>query len=308
MLTSPTATVMEATTTGEPGGTMSGSTRTQTVTLFTDRPIFEQQWAQALGASGLTPQAARPRELPGAIGRGAAVIIDAGSEPYDEDELLAHVGLARALGAVPVVSVPTDVDVSSIDDILDDLCGGLVARRPEDVSRVVAALARRADASRARRFEYLTVSPRGGELLAIFSDGNAVLVDRDVIEGDDGTPIEAIDLADDALHAILTLASGKEVRLSPSAVAQKSMLGGRAENGSAGRGAPNGEVDGVRLGQRIRELRLAAGLTQAELARRTGIHRPNIARVEAGRHTPSLETLSRLATAIGVPTTRVLDD
>jgi transcriptional regulator with XRE-family HTH domain len=55
-------------------------------------------------------------------------------------------------------------------------------------------------------------------------------------------------------------------------------------------------------------LRLAAGLTQAELARRTGIHRPNIARVEAGRHTPSLETLARLAAAIGVSTTRVLAD
>ncbi|GAB5547469.1 MAG: hypothetical protein SangKO_072290 [Sandaracinaceae bacterium] len=63
----------------------------------------------------------------------------------------------------------------------------------------------------------------------------------------------------------------------------------------------------MKLGQRIRELRLAAGLTQAELARRTGIHRPNIARVEAGRHTPSLETIARLANAIGVPTTRVLE-
>jgi transcriptional regulator with XRE-family HTH domain len=66
------------------------------------------------------------------------------------------------------------------------------------------------------------------------------------------------------------------------------------------------DIDGVRLGQRLRELRQTAGLTQAELARRTGIHRPNIARVEAGRHTPSLETLARLAAAIGVPTTRVL--
>jgi len=84
-------------------------------------------------------------------------------------------------------------------------------------------------------------------------------------------------------------------------VARKSLLG---KHGNGG----NGTVDGVRLGQRIRELRLAAGLTQAELARRTGIHRPNIARVEAGRHTPSLETLARLATAIGVPTTAVLDE
>jgi transcriptional regulator with XRE-family HTH domain len=72
----------------------------------------------------------------------------------------------------------------------------------------------------------------------------------------------------------------------------------------------NGEadiaIDGEKLGARLRELRLAAGLTQAELARRTGIHRPNIARVEAGRHTPSLETLARIANAIGVSTTHVL--
>ena len=284
---------------------MSGSKSTQLtsgVTLFTDRPLFEQQWTQALASAGLGANAVRPQALPSDLDRGAVLVIDAGSTGYDEDELLAHVGLARALGAKPVVSVPGDVDVSSIDDILDDLCGGLVARRPEDVTRVVAALARRADASRARRFEYLTVSPRGGELLAIFSDGNAVLVDRDdVLDDDDGTDIEEIALEDDATRAKLTLESGKELELTTARVAQKSMLRGHAN------GATNGQIDGVKLGQRIRELRLAAGLTQAELARRTGIHRPNIARVEAGRHTPSLETIARLANAIGVPTTRVLE-
>jgi len=279
---------------------MAGSTM-QTVTLFTDRTTFEQQWTRALGAAGLDVHAARPEQLPDTCARGAAIVIDAGSEPYDEDELLAHVGLARALGAKPIVSVPGDVDVSSIDDILDDLCGGMVTRRVEDVDRIVATLARRADASRARRFEYLTVSPRGGELLAIFSDGNAVLVDRELLDEDDGTPVEAIALEGDATRAVLSLESGKQLELTTEHVARKSLLG---KHGNGG----NGTVDGVRLGQRIRELRLAAGLTQAELARRTGIHRPNIARVEAGRHTPSLETLARLATAIGVPTTAVLDE
>ncbi|MBX3275775.1 MAG: helix-turn-helix transcriptional regulator [Sandaracinaceae bacterium] len=91
--------------------------------------------------------------------------------------------------------------------------------------------------------------------------------------------------------------------LTTDAVVKKSQLAQKSNGASH---APVG-IDGVRLGQRIRELRLAAGLTQAELARRTGIHRPNIARVEAGRHTPSLETLARLASAIGVPTTAVLD-
>ena len=279
---------------------MSAATTQTTVTLFTDRSLFEQQWKQALSSAGLAGAPARPDQLPDHLERGAAVVIDAGASSYDEDELLAHVGLARALGACPIVSVPSDIDVGAIDDILDDLCAGLVARRPEDVGRIVAALARRTDAGRARRFEYLTVSPRGG-LLAIFSDGNAVLVERDHIEEDDGTDIEEISLEDEATRAVLTLESGSTIELTAATVARKSLLAG------ANNGATNGQVDGVKLGQRIRELRLAAGLTQAELARRTGIHRPNIARVEAGRHTPSLETIARLANAIGVPTTRVLE-
>lgn len=278
----------------------SASTATQRVTLFTDRSLFAQQWTQALSELGLEADTATPSHLPRNVERGTAVVIDAGAESYDEDELLAHVGLARALGALPVVSIPSDVDVSSIDDILDDLCGGLVARRPEDVHRVVAALARRSDGKRANRFEYISVSPRGGELLAIFSDGNAVLIDRPVAPEDDGSAIDSIALEDDATRAVLTFEGGREVEVTTALIGQKSAT--RAN------GHLNGSVDGVKLGKRIRELRLAAGLTQAELARRTGIHRPNIARVEAGRHTPSLETLARLAQAIGVPTTRVLDD
>jgi len=283
------------------GGKMSSRATQTTVTLFTDRSLFEQQWNQALSAAGLDAAAARPDQLADHLEKGASVVIDAGASAYDEDELLAAVGLARALGACPIVSVPVDVDVSAIDDILDDLCAGMVARRSEDVGRIVATLSRRADAGRAQRFEYLTVSPRGGELLAIFSDGNAVLVERDHIEEDDGTDIEEISLEDEATRAVLTLESGGTLELTAQTVARKSLLAG------ATNGATNGQVDGVKLGQRIRELRLAAGLTQAELARRTGIHRPNIARVEAGRHTPSLETIARLANAIGVPTTRVLE-
>jgi DNA-binding XRE family transcriptional regulator len=276
----------------------SASKATQRITLYTDRSLFSQQWAQALDGVGLEAATALPSALPRMVERGVAVILDAGAEAYDEDELLAHVGLARAMGALPVVSIPSDVDVSSIDDILHELCNGLVVRRPEDVERVVASLARRSDTGRARRFEYLTVSPRGGELLAIFSDGSAVLVARPVLPEDDGSPVERIALEDDATRAVLTLERGLEIELTTSLVAQKSL---HATNGLGA------DVDGVKLGKRIRELRLAAGLTQAELARRTGIHRPNIARVEAGRHTPSLETLARLAQAIGVPTTRVLD-
>lgn len=52
-------------------------------------------------------------------------------------------------------------------------------------------------------------------------------------------------------------------------------------------------------GALIRELRLAAGLSQRALARRAGTSQPAIARYERGITTPSWETLQRLAAACG---------
>jgi transcriptional regulator with XRE-family HTH domain len=42
------------------------------------------------------------------------------------------------------------------------------------------------------------------------------------------------------------------------------------------------------------------GLTQTKLAEMLGMRQPNIARLEAGEHTPSLDTLSRLASGLGI--------
>jgi len=52
------------------------------------------------------------------------------------------------------------------------------------------------------------------------------------------------------------------------------------------------------VGQRIRQFREAAGLTQKELAEATGIRRPNIARLEKGNNLPNLSTLVKLAAAL----------
>lgn len=54
-----------------------------------------------------------------------------------------------------------------------------------------------------------------------------------------------------------------------------------------------------RIGQRIREIRGALGMTQQELAERTGIQRCHIARIEAGRYSVGLDTLAKIARALG---------
>jgi len=48
------------------------------------------------------------------------------------------------------------------------------------------------------------------------------------------------------------------------------------------------------------EAREKAGLSQSEVARRMGVPQPAIVRFEAGTHSPTLTTLSRYASAIGV--------
>lgn len=49
----------------------------------------------------------------------------------------------------------------------------------------------------------------------------------------------------------------------------------------------------------VRRARRRAGLSQRALAARAGVSQPAVARMESGRHNPSLATLTRLLTACG---------
>lgn len=57
--------------------------------------------------------------------------------------------------------------------------------------------------------------------------------------------------------------------------------------------------DALEPAYQIARLRIAQGLTQEELAERAGLRQPNIARLEAGKHAPSLDMLRRVAAALG---------
>lgn len=63
----------------------------------------------------------------------------------------------------------------------------------------------------------------------------------------------------------------------------------------------------MRLAEQVRQLRVQAGMTQAELAARAGVTVETVARLErvlrgrsSANSNPSLETLARLSSALGV--------
>jgi transcriptional regulator with XRE-family HTH domain len=60
------------------------------------------------------------------------------------------------------------------------------------------------------------------------------------------------------------------------------------------------------VGHRVRELRTARGMTQAELARRCELHRTFIGSVERGERNVSILNLRLIARALRVPLTDLL--
>lgn len=55
------------------------------------------------------------------------------------------------------------------------------------------------------------------------------------------------------------------------------------------------------VGEGIRAQRLYANLTQEQVTLRSGVDRASVVRIEQGQQSPTLDTLIRLADAIGVP-------
>lgn len=64
---------------------------------------------------------------------------------------------------------------------------------------------------------------------------------------------------------------------------------------------PTGAGDdwAVIIGWRIAAIRSSLGLSQSELADAVGMHQPNIARIERGRYSTSVDILGKIAAALG---------
>jgi transcriptional regulator with XRE-family HTH domain len=63
----------------------------------------------------------------------------------------------------------------------------------------------------------------------------------------------------------------------------------------------------VALGEAIRELRMEVGLTQEELAHRTGITVSQVSRIERGQVDPRWTTVKRIAHGLGLRLTELAD-
>jgi DNA-binding XRE family transcriptional regulator len=59
------------------------------------------------------------------------------------------------------------------------------------------------------------------------------------------------------------------------------------------------------VGDRIKQARESAGLTQTELSTRAGLPQSHISRLENGQHSPSFATLEKIAKALNIPVSQL---
>lgn len=73
-------------------------------------------------------------------------------------------------------------------------------------------------------------------------------------------------------------------------------------------GAPTSRTDVARIGSRLRELRKARGLTQAELARQIGIQQSDLSRMEKGTYRVSLDNLFKILAVFGMDVAQFFEE
>ena len=132
--------------------------------------------------------------------------------------------------------------------------------------------------------------------LVTFDSGKEYGFARPALDCDDGTDVVSVKVDGRRFFFQVTQASGNEYEVPWDRVLYEAEASYPYYRGNRGRVEKSGAV-----GRQVRRLRKIKGMTQAQLARAAGILRPNLTRVESGKHRPSLETLERIASALKVP-------
>jgi DNA-binding Xre family transcriptional regulator len=135
-----------------------------------------------------------------------------------------------------------------------------------------------------------------------FRSGKIYGVPLRVLEGTDDTPVTRVYLSSYGYAATIEQFSGNRLEVPWDVVlyhADPTYPYRKPEPGSPEE-AERRKVDQV-IGERVRGERRARKWTLAALSSLTGIKVPNLSRLERGKHTPSLDTLEKVADALGVP-------
>ena len=143
------------------------------------------------------------------------------------------------------------------------------------------------------------VLPHGVEIT--FADGRSGVIPFDDIRGIDRERLAGVELP--SQHVLILRDANDEPVEIPWDFARHYCDPAHRERSEAA--ASRGRT---RLGNRVRDLRKQAGMTQQQLANAAGIGRVTLVRIENGSYSPRFRTLDALARALNHPVSHLLLD
>lgn len=134
-----------------------------------------------------------------------------------------------------------------------------------------------------------------------FKNMRTYFLSRKDIPEDDGSKIKHFPIDKDEYHFTVCLESGKKY-----AIPWDFILHICEEEYEFFKDRPVERISSEEIGKRVKKERKLKQLRQEDLAKKTKILRANIARIESGRHCPTLETLEKIAEALETPVAKFL--
>ena len=205
---------------------------------------------------------------------------------------------------LPVVLINVEASLAKEKEALRNLSVYAVIKEPatrQEAEEILDDLSDILDLDMDQKLEKVDYLEKEKVFACTFKNGRAYFLSRKDIPEDDGSRIKKYTIEKDAYYFTVQLKSGKEYL-----VLWDFILHICEEKYEFHRSKAIESISSVEIGKRVKEARNKKGFRQLDLAKKTGILRANIARIESGRHKPSLETLERIAGALGIPVANLL--
>jgi DNA-binding XRE family transcriptional regulator len=152
-----------------------------------------------------------------------------------------------------------------------------------------------------KKFEKVEYLEQENVFACTFKNRKTYFLSRKDIPEDDNTKIKNYDMDEDRYHFTVYLESGAKYEVVWDFVRYIC-----DEKYEYHKSKTKEGISSEKIGTKISQLRELKKLTQEGLAKKTGIQRANVARIEGGKHYPSLETLENIAEALEVPIAKFL--
>lgn len=200
---------------------------------------------------------------------------------------------------LPVVLINVDASLVKKKEALRNLSVYAVIKKPttsQEAEEILDDLSDLLDLDMDKKLEKVDYLEKERVFACTFKNGRAYFLNRKDIPEDDGSSIKKYAIEKNAYYFTVQLKSGKRY-IAP----WDFILHICEEKYEFHRSKAVETISSVEIGKRVKEARNRKDIRQMDMAEKTGILRANIARIESGRHKPSLETLERISGALGIP-------